>query len=272
MPQAIPLAGRRDYPEGGVALADTVQEGPTRYLTNEDVYNQLRNEILTLRIHPGEALSENYVADRFNISRTPVRSIILRLSRDGLLDMRGRKGTFVSLIDLDLAEQSLFMRIQVELAAMSYISRHPNKILFRQLAANLEEQQRLVDANADNKAFYSVDSDFHGRCMACIHKQSLWKMIQGMDVHYSRYRYLDYVATREEGVFQTLRNEHAALYECMERGRTQDIRHTLTAHLYGGFLRIDRRLETEYQAFFTKSARSLEEILLDVKIALNETL
>jgi DNA-binding GntR family transcriptional regulator len=252
-------------------VSGSTQEDRTRYLTNDDVYKQLRNEILTLRIQPGETLSENYVSDRFGISRTPVRAIFMRLSEDGLLELRGRKGTFASLIDLDMAEQILFMRIQVELAAMLFLARRPNRVIFRQLAHNLKVQQGLIDSNVDNFGWYRVDSAFHSLCMTHIRKQRLWKMIQDLDVHYARYRYLDYMATREEGVFQILRGEHVKLYECLMEGKQENLRHLLTAHLYGGFLRIGTRLTSEYQSFFTESSRTINEIILDVKTMLNET-
>ncbi len=253
-------------------MSDMFQEASPRQLTNDDVYKVLRNEILKLKIQPGEALSENYVASRFNISRTPVRSIFVRLARDGLLDVHGRKGTFVSLIDLDMAEQIIFMRIQAELAVMTYIAKHPDNMLFKALRQNLEKQKNLLEADVDDEDFYRIDSQFHGLCMSSLHKQKLWKMIQSMDVHYSRYRHLDYSAARSENVFNTLFSEHSNLYECMIKGRMEEIRFVLTSHLYGGMLRINTRLATEYHTFFTDSTRSIEEILLDVKLTLNDAL
>ena len=244
----------------------------TRCSAADDVYDQLRSEILSLRIHPGEALSENAMADRFGVSRTPVRSVFLRLAKDGLLDMRGRRGTFVSLIDLDLAEQITFMRIQVELAAMAFISRHPDRRLLSRLRGNVERQRRLVAAGAEGDEYYRVDSLFHGMCMENVHKLSLWNMIQGMDVHYSRYRRLDYIAARNGEVFGTLLAEHEEFTRHMAEGRTRELRHKLTSHLYGGFLRIGMRLATEYRSFFVDSNRSLRRILADVKSAIGETL
>ena len=253
-------------------MSDMFLEATPRQLTNDDVYKVLRNDILKLKIQPGEALSENYVANRFNISRTPVRSIFVRLARDGLLDVLGRKGTFVSLIDLDMAEQIIFMRIHAELAVMAYIANHPDNMLFKALRQNLEKQNKLLDTEVDDEEFYRIDSQFHGLCMASMHKQKLWKMIQSMDVHYSRYRHLDYTAARSDNVFNTLYLEHSKLYELMAKGRAEEIRYALTAHLYGGILRINTRLATEYHTFFTDSTRSIEEILLDVKLTLREAL
>ena len=68
------------------------QSTPEKTLTAEDVYQTLRSEILTLRIRPGEMLPENMLVSRFGLSRTPIRSIIVRLSQEGLIVQQGRKG------------------------------------------------------------------------------------------------------------------------------------------------------------------------------------
>ena len=46
----------------------------------EDIYQTLEYEIVTLKIKPGETISENQLCKRFGISRTPVRAALQRLS------------------------------------------------------------------------------------------------------------------------------------------------------------------------------------------------
>ena len=45
----------------------------------EDIYQTLEYEIVTLKIKPGETISENQLCKRFGISRTPVRAALQRL-------------------------------------------------------------------------------------------------------------------------------------------------------------------------------------------------
>jgi GntR family transcriptional regulator, rspAB operon transcriptional repressor len=81
-----------------------------------EIHRILRKEILTLKLAPGSLLTETQVGLRFNISRTPVRNVFAHLSRDGLLEIKPKVGTYVSLIDLEMATQIIFMRAQSELA------------------------------------------------------------------------------------------------------------------------------------------------------------
>ena len=52
---------------------------------SDAVYWQLRGEIIDWKLSPGEALSEIELAERFAVSRTPLREAIQRLSREGLM-------------------------------------------------------------------------------------------------------------------------------------------------------------------------------------------
>ena len=67
-----------------------------------EIYNQLKEEIIDLKIEPGALISENEISRRFEVSRTPVRDVFLRLCNDGLLEVLPQRGTKVSLIDMEL--------------------------------------------------------------------------------------------------------------------------------------------------------------------------
>ena len=51
----------------------------------EDIYQTLEYEIVTLKIKPGETISENQLCKRFGISRTPVRTALQRLEQNGFV-------------------------------------------------------------------------------------------------------------------------------------------------------------------------------------------
>lgn len=59
-------------------------------------YRQLEEEIVTLKLKPGEAITETAVAQRLGLGRTPIREAIQRLSWEGLLTVRPRLGVMVA--------------------------------------------------------------------------------------------------------------------------------------------------------------------------------
>ncbi|CTQ54995.1 putative HTH-type transcriptional regulator YdfH [Roseibium album] len=62
-------------------------------------YRQLEEEIVTLRLKPGEAVTEAALTQRLGLGRTPIREAIQRLSWEGLLTIRPRLGVMVAEIN-----------------------------------------------------------------------------------------------------------------------------------------------------------------------------
>src|ERR1043166_8641385 len=65
-------------------------------------YRELEEMIVTLQLSPGTVLSEQALAVRLKIGRTPIREALQRLARDGLVVIMPRRGIMVSEINLRL--------------------------------------------------------------------------------------------------------------------------------------------------------------------------
>ncbi len=63
-------------------------------------YETLRDEILTLALEPGSLLDETSLADRFGMSRSPVREALIRLAGEGLVVMLPNRSSIVAPIDV----------------------------------------------------------------------------------------------------------------------------------------------------------------------------
>ena len=71
------------------------------------IYQSISNDIITMKLKPGDMLKEIEVANKFNVSRTPIRDVFKRLEYDKLLDIHSQKGSFVSKINLVLKSKYL---------------------------------------------------------------------------------------------------------------------------------------------------------------------
>ncbi|HEU0150820.1 MAG TPA: GntR family transcriptional regulator, partial [Bradyrhizobium sp.] len=61
-------------------------------LMRADIYTSLRREILSCAIPPGAEIRDAAFAERFSVSRSPVRDALLRLEAEGLVLIHPRKG------------------------------------------------------------------------------------------------------------------------------------------------------------------------------------
>ena len=77
-------------------------------------YRELEEMIVTLQLSPGTVLSEQALALRLRIGRTPIREALQRLARDGLVVIMPRRGIMVSEINLRLQLRLLEVRRELE--------------------------------------------------------------------------------------------------------------------------------------------------------------
>jgi DNA-binding GntR family transcriptional regulator len=83
------------------------------------VYERLKADIFDFRQLPGAALSENEIAARTGVSRTPVREALLRLQREGFVELRPKSGWSVKPLDFERFEDLYDLRVVLELAALA---------------------------------------------------------------------------------------------------------------------------------------------------------
>lgn len=126
----------------------------------KSVYDALRTEILCLTLAPGEMLDETTLAERFDLSRSPVREALIRLAGDGLVVTLPNRSTIVAPIEiasfpkyveaLDVAQ-----RMNARLAA-ALRTEADLKVIIRQqkaFVAAIKSKDHLAMSEA-NKSFH----------------------------------------------------------------------------------------------------------------------
>ena len=153
-------------------------------------YRVVRDNIMSLDLTPGELLSETELANQLNISRTPIREIIGRLRARKLIDVKPQIGTFVSLIDWQLVGDAIFVRCNLERAALKQACKSFQEEDLIAMEECLAKQQSIAAIKHNVLEFHELDTQFHRLLFKGIRKDSVWEMISNMSLHYSRMRLL----------------------------------------------------------------------------------
>lgn len=218
--------------------------------TREHIYRVLKDDIIYLRLVPGEAISENEVAKRFNVSRTPIRDVFSKLQIDNLIEVKPQRGTYVSLIDIDYVKDIIYMRTIVETQIFTELMDVITADQLMMLKNNLKEQKLAIEQiakGAQELSYYEIDSQFHRYAYQCVGRPKLWEVIQQLKVHYTRFRMLDLVKAKD---FETLYKEHCRIVELLESKDREAVRTVMREHLYGGINRLGHKIKEEYKGFF----------------------
>lgn len=138
------------------------------------ICDTLRADILSLAIAPGSDLEEKVLAEKYNVSRTPIREALIRLAGEGLIEFKPRRGARVIPIILPnlpryLETSSLIHRSLARLAAGRRLSRDISRIDaaiagFRCETAQIDiydYQTVMHAAAAESTAFHAIAEGAH---------------------------------------------------------------------------------------------------------------
>src|SRR5690554_4948607 len=95
-------------------MTENSTDGNGRIDAADVVQEQVRKEIIDGSLSPGERLTETNLAERFDVSRTPVREALVRLQADGFVELVRNRGAFVSKWTEDDLEEIFGLRIMLE--------------------------------------------------------------------------------------------------------------------------------------------------------------
>ena len=190
------------------------------------VYQQIRGDIFEFRLLPGARFSENEIAARARVSRTPVREALFRLEREGYLEVHAKSGWSVRPLDFDALDHLYDVRVILECEAVRKLcGGDPRPAL-----AGLSEvwlvppRKRL----ADGARVARLDEEFHGTLVAAARNPELARIHQGITERIRIVRRLDF--THPERIIYTYL-EHAQILRAVLARNSARATALLRAHI-----------------------------------------
>lgn len=184
----------------------------------DQLIETLRNDIRSGALRPGDQLEEAALAERFGVSRTPVREAVRSLVDCGLLETRPRKGAFVRVLSakelIDLFEvaaelEGMACRLAAERLTADKAAALEDALQFCRRAADENNQDDYAKANL---AFHKAIHDAAGN-------NRLIEQIEQLAGHINPYRAMPF---QMRGRLQKSIEEHAAIAEAiLENAGTQ---------------------------------------------------
>jgi GntR family transcriptional regulator, rspAB operon transcriptional repressor len=193
----------------------------------DQVYRFLRDAIITCRLEPNEAISENRICGIFKISRSPVRTAITRLAEDGLIEIYPQRGTFVAPIKLKQVHEAQFARSALEVSLAEEAARHwtdEHSILIK---ANLE-LQALHAKSGDGRGFFSDNEAFHQLIARAAKLEGVWATVQSVKMLWDR---IGHIANREPAHTLDIIAEHCAIVKALDQRSPKMAAEAMRQHL-----------------------------------------
>lgn len=194
---------------------------------SEDIYEQIKRDIIELKLRPGEFVQVEGLAKRVNASRTPVREAVARLIHEGLLERLPGRKLKVSEITITDIEEIYQVREAIEGLACQMAA--PNVIgpVAERLTACI---QRLLQAESrsDFDTCFVEDAQFHGIILEIAGNRQFQHIIGHLDARVHRLRY---AGLGVESRLLKWNQEHLEIFERLIARDPKGAREAMEIHL-----------------------------------------
>jgi len=154
----------------------------------ERTYEFLKSSVLSGHFNPGERLTEEHLAKKLGVSRTPVREALHKLESEGLIKALETRGFIVSRDSKDEVEELFELRAILEGYALRIISERISKEDLERLngfierAENALKRERIEEVFKWNTKFHDT---LHG---IVVEKKRLHRLLVNIRKYVLRYR------------------------------------------------------------------------------------
>lgn len=213
------------------------------------VTRALRQAIVTMRIRPGEMLSEQDIARKLGVSRQPIREAFIKLGEAGLLRVLPQRGTLVVKISRVAVEDARFIREAVECAVARAAAARVDRATITILNDSLVRQRRALRAK-DGPALFALDEEFHRLLAEAAGRPSAWRIVEDVKPQMDRVRYLDMA---DAIPMKTVIAQHGIIVDAIQAGDAAGADAAMRAHLTE-ILRSLPKLALRYPELFDETA------------------
>jgi DNA-binding GntR family transcriptional regulator len=191
------------------------------------VYQRVREDILSLALKPGAAISEKELALAYGVSRTPVREALLRLADEGLVEIVPKSGTVVTRIPAHRLPETIVVRTALEQVTVRNAARRASLSDFMGLRTLLQRQLEAAEAG-DEEAFHAADEAFHAAIAEAAGFPGIWTLVQQVKIQVDRFRRL---TLPQAGRMARVQRDHSEIVAALEARDGERAAVAMAAHL-----------------------------------------
>ncbi len=223
--------------DAGYSLQDSLA-GSRNLPLNVQAYERIKNDIITLRLRPGEYLNKAQISEAIGIGRTPVHEALNRLVLERLVKVIPRKGYIVKTISIDEVMNVIDVRIVNEVYCAQLAAVRATK-------ADILRMERILDryetdeAHADTAVHMALDRDFHNALSYTTGNPVLVDIMRSL--HDSSLRFW-FISLKDQLHHNEVKYEHRDILEAIKRADPEAAGQAIKKHIESFRTNIQRYL------------------------------
>ena len=204
----------------------------------------IRENIVNLELAPGSMISEQDIANGLNLSRTPVHEAMQELSSTKIIEILPQRGSRISLIDMALVDEAVFVRATIESEITKMACEQATEQNIQELEENVTLQKFYYEKNNLDKIM-ELDNAFHEMMYKMTNKMQCHYMVRLMSIHYDRIRELHLHSFNPERII----NEHNQILEAIRKKDGNTAKAEIDKHLSRHHMQAEE-IKKKYPQYF----------------------
>lgn len=202
------------------------------YSTKNDIlYNQIKEQIISGALRPGERLVVANVAKDFDVSPMPVREAFQRLQQDGLIEITPHVGAKVRAFDMKTFREIIYVRNELEPLAAKLAACAMTDAQIDALFALTVDMDRCTHAQ-DYHAYTLLNLRFHDAIYAGCGNDTLYDLIRSL---IAKSEFSKSIFMRDHQRMTTSTADHRHIAECIRARDPEAAYAAFRAHKQRGF-------------------------------------
>ena len=164
----------------------------------ERIVETIRNAIVNGQLAPGTRIAEPELADKFGISRTPIREAFRQLESEGFITVVPRKGAIVA----SLSQRDIADFYDLKMVLEGYAARCAVKTLKESDLTKMETVNRQIEAASEKKdlrRLLDLHNEFHDIFLRSCGNEKLHAIVQNLVMQFRRFRLILAMPGKIEG-------------------------------------------------------------------------
>jgi DNA-binding GntR family transcriptional regulator len=186
-------------------------------LLSQKIYREIKKQITRGFIGPGEKVYANKIAKDLNVSRTPVREALQRLSSEGLVKITPNKAMVVAEVSVEDAKEVLQVRGVLEGLAASICAKKINEKEIQKFE-KIVQKMNIAVKKGDLTNYCEVDDEFHELILKICGNKRIMKIRESLDNFIYRFRVKSLSVA---GRLENSRIEHKNILESLKQHESE---------------------------------------------------
>ena len=212
-----------------------VEAAPALRLVRDEVYERIRTEIVSCILRHGSQVQEGELAERYGVSKSPIRDALLRLQEQDLIEVLPRKGYRVKPVSITEVREMYEMRQLLERSCVARLVEYGSESDLRSL-----DIYRHMPANIDLESWVSHNRQFHTALANLCGNSRLARVTRETIAQFDRLIFAQFdrsiqananAGQYEIAILQSFVDEHAQIIDAIQRRDKRQAVALIRAHV-----------------------------------------